>query len=62
MTWTTEDDKKHALMRIIGVRQRARKILDQEEADHLDEIIRLIEQNVPAECFKGLGDFKGGSA
>lgn len=62
MTWTVEDDKSHALMRLRGLRRRARKLMDLEEADNLDEIIRLIDENVPAECFKGLGDFKGGFA
>ena len=49
-------------MRLRGLRRRARKLMDLEEADNLDEIIRLIDENVPAECFKGLGDFKGGFA
>lgn len=31
---------------------------DQEERDHLREIMRIIE-NVPEECFDGFGDFKG---
>jgi len=60
MTWTVENDKSAALSRIISIRHRTRKIIDEEEADHLDEIIHLIRENVPAECFKGLGDFQGG--
>lgn len=32
---------------------------DQEEQDHLMELLRIIEENVPWECFAGFGDFKG---
>ena len=32
---------------------------DQEERDHLTEILRIIEENVPEECFAGFGNFLG---
>jgi tellurite resistance protein len=59
--WTTESDKAMAIARIKQVIWFATDdgALDQEEQDHLAEIIRLLEERVPAECFAGLGDFKG---
>ena len=58
MTWTVLDDRKHALARLKGCVEIAGPLLDQEERDHLSEIIRLIDENVPAHHFKGLGDFR----
>lgn len=59
--WTTESDKAMAIARIKQAVRFATDdgALDQEEQDHLAEIIRLIEERVPAECFAGLGEFKG---
>ena len=59
--WTHDNDKADAVSRL---RQAIRfadddNALDQEERDHLAEIMRMIEERVPAECFAGLGDFKG---
>ena len=56
--WTHDDDKRSAIMRL---RQVARwavddAALDLEEQNHLYEILRMIEERVPAECFAGLGD------
>ncbi len=59
--WTHDNDKAMAIARLkqaIGFADDE-GALDQEECDHLAEIMRLIEERVPAECFAGLGDFKG---
>jgi tellurite resistance protein len=59
--WEPQDEKECAILRLKQVVRFATDdgALDQEEQDHLAEIIRLIEERVPAECFAGLGDFKG---
>lgn len=56
--WTNESDKAMALSRLKQAIRFADG-LDQEEQDHLAEIMRMIEERVPAECFDGLGEFKG---
>ena len=59
--WTHDSDKAMAVSRLNQVVRFADDdgALDQEEREHLREIIRLIEERVPAECFAGLGEFKG---
>lgn len=59
--WTHESDKAMAVSRLKQAVRFADDdgALDQEEREHLREIIRLIEERVPAECFAGLGEFKG---
>ena len=56
--WTHESDKASAIARLKQVSQWAADdgALDQEEQHHLREIIRMIDERVPAECFAGLGD------
>jgi hypothetical protein len=56
--WTHEDDKASAIMRLKQVSRWAAEdgALDQEEQHHMNEIIRMIDERVPAECFAGLGD------
>jgi len=59
--WTHDDDKRAAVTRLKQVVRWAvdDAALDLEEQTHAYEIIRMIEERVPAECFAGLGDFKG---
>jgi tellurite resistance protein len=59
--WTHDSDKAMAVSRLKQAVRFATDdgALDQEEQDHLAEIIRMIEERVPAECFAGLGEFKG---
>ena len=59
--WTHDNDKAQAVSRLWQAVHHALgdDDFDQEECDHLKEIMRLIETNVPAECFAGLGDFNG---
>ncbi len=59
--WAHDNDKAMAIARL---KQAIRwgegtGAFDHEEEEPLAEIIRLIEERVPAECFAGLGDFKG---
>ena len=59
--WTHDNDKADAVFRLKQAIRFADddNALDQEERKHLAEIIRMIEERVPAECFAGLGEGKG---
>ncbi|GEM_PF-5191329 len=59
--WTHDDDKRNAVARLWRAVMFAQSSdeFDLEEREHLHEIMRMIGQNVPAECFAGFGDFKG---
>ena len=59
--WTHDNDKAVAVSRLTRAAHVAHEsgLTDQEELEHLLEILRLIEERVPAECFAGMGDFKG---
>lgn len=59
--WEPEDEKECAILRLKQVVRFADDdgALDQEEREVLREIIRMIQERVPAECFAGLGEFKG---
>ncbi len=59
--WTHDNDKAMAIARLKQAITwgEGTGAFDHEEEQHLAEIMRLIEERVPAECFAGLGDFKG---
>jgi len=57
----TEQDKNWAVLRLADAIEVCSQspLFDQEEIDHLDEILNIIDNKVPAECFAGFGNFKG---
>lgn len=52
------EDKSYAMRRLEHMRNRAVATYDQEQTDHADELVRIIE-TIPAIYFRGFGDFKG---
>lgn len=57
--WTEADDKSHAMLRLEWAKRYALERMDQEEIDHITEVIRIIRDDVPASFFAGFGSFKG---
>jgi len=56
-----EQDKNSAVLRLADAIHLCGESpnFDKEEIDHLDEILRIIDEEVPAEFFAGFRGFKG---
>ena len=52
--------KEHALLRLSSALKHVTLLngFDQEEIDHLNEVYRIIDEDVPAEYFDGFEDFR----